>query len=162
MFCEVAAFAKTQKQTLDELLDEIYSQFGYFEEKNGSLVFEGAEGASKIARLAQSYAANPPKAMMGINVASIRNFEKETIRDVEGDLIPKEKMSIFELEDRTRIAVRPSGTEPKIKYYLFAQRRPESGKFDQAELERTKTDVRARLEKLWDWLQQDAQQRLAS
>ena len=68
--------------------------------------------------------------MLGTRVVSIRNFEKETIHDVEGDLIPKEKMSIFELEDRTRVAVRASGTEPKIKYYLFAQRRPEKGKFD--------------------------------
>ena len=47
---------------------------------------------------------------------------------MEGDAIPKEKMLIFELEDRTRIAVRGSGTEPKIKYYLFAQRPPDAGK----------------------------------
>src|SRR2546423_796479 len=60
MFCEVAAFAKTRGQTLEELLNEVFATFGYFEEKNGSLVFEGAEGAEKIARLAQSYAARPP------------------------------------------------------------------------------------------------------
>ena len=53
----------------------------------------------------------------------MKNFETETSSDVEGDEIPKEKMLIFELEDKTRIAVRGSGTEPKIKYYLFAQRR---------------------------------------
>ncbi|HJT80490.1 MAG TPA: phospho-sugar mutase [Chthoniobacterales bacterium] len=162
MFCEAAAFAKAQRQTVDQLLDEIYCRFGYFEEKNGSLVFEGAEGAGKISRLAQSYATAPPNEMLETKVVSLRNFEKEAIYDVEGDLIPKEKMSIFELEDRTRIAVRPSGTEPKIKYYLFAQRRPEGGKFDLAELERTKTDVRARLEKLWDWLQTDAERRLGN
>jgi phosphoglucomutase len=160
MFCEVAAFAKTQGQTVQELLDEIYSTFGYFEEKNGSLVFEGAEGADKISRLVQSYAGAPPVEMLGSKVTSIRNFETETIHDIEGDLIPKEKMSIFELDDRTRIAVRPSGTEPKIKYYLFAQRRPESGKFGPAELDRVKTEVRRRLEELWDWLQQDADARL--
>src|SRR5438034_7134361 len=51
MFCEVAAYAKSRGQTVDQLLDEIFSMFGYFAEKNGSLVFEGAEGASKIARL---------------------------------------------------------------------------------------------------------------
>ena len=81
---------------------------------------------------------------------------------MEGDLIPKEKMSIFELEDKTRIAVRPSGTEPKIKYYLFAQRRPERNRFDNAELERTKVEVRTRLKNLWDWVEKDAQRRLAS
>ena len=162
MFCEVAAFAKTQGQTVDQLLDEIYSTFGYFEEKNGSLVFEGAEGADKIARLAQSYTTNPPHEMLGSKVVSIRNFEKETIHDVEGDLIPKEKMSIFELEDKTRIAVRPSGTEPKIKYYLFAQRRPERNRFDSAELERIKAEVGTRLKNLLGWLEKDAQRRLAS
>jgi phosphoglucomutase len=160
MFCEVAAYAKSRGQTVDELLDEIFAIFGYFEEKNGSLVFEGAEGANKIARLVESYAALPPSEMLGLKVRKIRNFEKETIRDVEGDEIPKEKMSIFELEDHTRIAVRASGTEPKIKYYLFAQRRPEKGKFDPAELERVKMEVKENLGRLWDWLQKDAQSRL--
>ena len=160
MFCEVAAYAKSRKQTVDQLLDEIFATFGYFEEKNGSLVFEGAEGADKIARLVDSYANSPPSEMRGLKVASIRNFETETIRDAEGDEIPKEKMSIFELEDRTRIAVRASGTEPKIKYYLFAQRRPETRNFQSTELDRIKTEVRERLERLWDWLQKDAQLRL--
>jgi phosphoglucomutase len=162
MFCEVAAFAKSKGQTVDQLLDEIFSMFGYFEEKNGSLVFEGAEGANKIARLAQSYAANPPGEMLGSKVTAIRNFEKETIHDVEGDLIPKEKMSIFELANQTRIAVRPSGTEPKIKYYLFAQRRPASGKLESAELDAVKTEVHQWLDQLWRWLQKDADARLGS
>jgi phosphoglucomutase len=160
MFCEVAAYAKSRGQTVDQLLDEVFAQLGYFDEKNGSLVFEGAEGAKKIARLVESYASAPPNEMLGIKVGRIRDFEKETIRDVEGDLIPKEKMLIFELEDRTRIAVRASGTEPKIKYYLFAQRRPEKGKFDPAELAPIKRRVREHLEKLWDWLQKDAYARL--
>jgi len=162
MFCEVAAFAKANGETLAELLDEIFATFGYFEEKNGSLVFEGAEGADKIGRLAQSYAASPPTEILKLKVVRIQNFEKETIHDVEGDLIPKEKMSIFELSDHTRIAVRPSGTEPKIKYYLFAQRRPGKEKFHLAELNRIKSDVRSHLEKLWEWLQRDAQARLGS
>jgi phosphoglucomutase len=160
MFCEVAAYAKSRGQTVNQLLDEVFAMFGYFEEKNGSLVFEGAEGASKIARLVESYATNPFSEVLGSKVTSVRNFETETIRDVEGDEIPKEKMSIFGLEDRTRIAVRPSGTEPKIKYYLFAERRPEKGKFDSAELERIKAEIGDKLERLWDWLQKDAQSRL--
>jgi len=161
MFCEVAAYAKSRGQTVDQLLDEIFSMFGYFAEKNGSLVFEGAEGASKIARLVKSYASEPFPEVLGSKVASVRNFENETIKDVEGDVIPKEKMSIFELEDRTRIAVRASGTEPKIKYYLFAQCRPQKGKFDLAELERIKSEVGEKLDRLWDWLQENAQSRLS-
>lgn len=160
MFCEVAAYAKSRGQTIDQLRDEIFATFGYFQEKNGSLIFEGAEGAQKIARLVQSYAAAPPVEIMRSKVINIRNFETEIIHDLEGDEIPKEKMSIFELEDRTRIAVRASGTEPKIKYYLFAQRRPQNRKFDSAELEQIKSEVSERLEQLWDWVQKDAQLRL--
>ena len=161
MFCEVAAYAKSRGQTVDHLLDEIYAMFGYFAEKNASLVFEGAEGAGKIARLAKSYAADPFSEVLGSKVTSIRNFETDEIRDIEGDNVPKEKMSIFTLEDGTRIAVRPSGTEPKIKYYLFAQRRPDSRKFDSAELEQIKTEVGENLNRLWDYLQEDAQSRLS-
>jgi phosphoglucomutase len=160
MFCEVAAYAKAHRKTVDELLDDIFSEFGYFAEKNGSLVFEGAEGAAKIARLIQSYASDPFREVAGSKVTNIRNFEIDEIKDVEGERIPREKMLMFELEDGTRIAVRPSGTEPKIKYYLFAQCRPENGKFDSAELELIKRHVEEKLDRLWDWLQKDAQSRL--
>jgi len=165
MFCEVAAYAKAHGKTMDELLDDIYSEFGYFAEKNGSVVFEGAEGATKIARLIKSYATDPFLEVLGSKVAGIRNFETDEIKDVEGDQIPKEKMLMFELEDPAgagRIAVRPSGTEPKIKYYLFAQRRPESGRFNSAELNQIKTEGKEKLDRLWDWLQRDAQSRLAA
>jgi phosphoglucomutase len=162
MFCEVAAYAKSRSQTIDQLLDEIYSQLGYFAEKNGALIFEGAEGASKIARLVQSYARKPPAEIARSKVTKITNFETDTIKDVEGDVIPKEKMSIFELADRTRIAVRGSGTEPKIKYYIFAQQQPTAGKFGAAELSSIKAEVSARLEKVWKWLEQDAADRLGT
>jgi phosphoglucomutase len=161
MFCEVAAHAKSRELTIDQLLDEIFAGFGYFQEKNGSLLFEGAEGANKIARLVESYVSTPPKEILGSKVTGVRNFATETIRDVEGDEIPKEKMSVFELEDRTRIAVRGSGTEPKIKYYLFAEERPVGGEFEMAQLEEIKAKVIERLERLWDWLREDAQRRLA-
>jgi len=160
MFCEVAAYAKSRGRTVDQLLDEIFAIFGYFAEKNGSLVFEGAEGAGKIKQLVESYARHPFSEVLGSKVTGARNFETETIRDIEGNEIPKEEMSIFELENRTRIAVRGSGTEPKIKYYLFAQQRPKNGKFDPTELERIKKEVGERLDQLWDWLQEDAQSRL--
>jgi phosphoglucomutase len=163
MFCEVAAYAKSRGQTVDELLDKIFATFGYFEEKTRALVFEGAEGANKIGRLIESYNASPFLEVLGSRVIGIKNFDRDMVEDVEGDLVPKEKMLIFELADPAgagRIAVRPSGTEPKIKYYLFAQRRPENGKFDSAELSRIKAQVREKLDRLWDWLQQDAEKRL--
>ena len=160
MFCEVAAYAKSRGQTIDQLLEEIYAQFGYFAEKTSSLVFEGAEGASKIATLMKSYATDPVREILGSKVANIRNFETDEIKDVEGDLIPKTKMLILELEDGTRIAVRPSGTEPKIKYYLFAHCQPESQKFTGADLDRIKAEVEKQLEDLWNLLRKDAESRL--
>jgi phosphoglucomutase len=159
MFCEVAACAKSIGLTVTALLDEIFSEFGYFEEYSGSLTFEGAEGAETIRRLLASYVANPPAEMLGTKVAHVKNFETETFCDVEGDEIPKEKMLIFELEDQTRIAVRGSGTEPKIKYYLFAQQRPAQSKFTSAELASIKKRVSARLQELWQWLREDAMTR---
>ncbi len=161
MFCEVAAYAKSKKQTVDQLLDEIFSMFGYFAEKNASLYFEGAEGADKIARLLDSYASAPPAELHHGKVKRVTNFETEKIRDVEGDEIPRQKMSIFELEDRTRIAVRGSGTEPKIKYYIFAQRRPAKAKFGAEELKKIKIEIDERLERIWDSIRKDVHARLA-
>src|SRR6476661_6608155 len=162
MFCEVAAYAKSRGQTVDQLLDAIYSQFGYFAEKTSSLVFEGAEGANKIASLMKSYTTDPVREIHRLKVASFKNFETDEIKDVEGDLIPKTKMLMLELEDGTRIAVRPSGTEPKINYYLFAGRRPESEKFIDADLDRIKAEVEKHLEDLWKWLRTGAESRLAT
>jgi phosphoglucomutase len=162
MFCEVAAYAKSIGLTVSALLDEIFSEFGYFQEYNGSLTFEGAEGAETIKQLLASYVSNPPADMLGVKVAHVKNFEAETYRDVEGDEIPKEKMLIFELKDRTRIAVRGSGTEPKIKYYLFAQRRPERSKFNAEELAALKQEVDSHLERLWKWIREDAATRAST
>jgi phosphoglucomutase len=161
MFCEMAAYAKSRGRTVDQLLDEAFAGLGYFDEKNASIHFEGAEGANKIARLLKSYAEKPPREISDSKVTGITDFEKQTIRDVEGDLIPKEKMSIFELEDKTRIAVRGSGTEPKIKYYIFAQRRPGGEKFSAEQLLKIKSDIGQRLETVWKWMERDARARVA-
>jgi len=160
MFCEMAAYAKSRGRTVDQLLDEAFAGFGYFDEKNASIYFEGAEGADKIARLLESYANKPPGEIAGSKVTGITDFEKQSIRDIEGDVIPKQKMSIFELKDKTRIAVRGSGTEPKIKYYIFAEKRPEKEKFSAEQLNKIKTNVGRWLEEVWDWIEKDAHARL--
>jgi phosphoglucomutase len=159
MFCEVAAYAKSRGVTIDGLLDQIYCEVGFYLEKNGALTFEGAEGAARIQKLLATYVSDPPSEMLGSQVTAVRNFETETIRDVEGERIPKEKMLIFELADKTRVAVRGSGTEPKIKYYLFAQQRPEATEFTRDQLATIKPQVAAKLDALWNWLQDDAQRR---
>jgi len=162
VFAEVAAYAKGRGLTLLALLDEVYAAYGFYWEQNGSLTFEGADGAAKIQRLVESYAGQSPDAMDGSAVTGTRNFATETFTDEEGAIIPKEKMLMFDLADGRRIAVRPSGTEPKIKFYLFARRAPEAGKsFTPAELAAIKADVKAALERLWTWVQQDVERRLS-
>ncbi|MEI9896691.1 MAG: hypothetical protein WDN28_23235 [Chthoniobacter sp.] len=162
VFAEVAAYAKSRGLTLVDLLDEAYSTYGFYLEKNGSLTFEGADGAAKIQRLVDSYAGQPPASADGSAVAGTRNFATETFQDVEGDTIPKEKMLMIDLADGRRVAVRPSGTEPKIKFYMFARRAPAAGQsFSPAELAAIKAEVKASLERLWMWVQADVAQRLA-
>lgn len=160
MFCEVAAYAKVSGRTVDQLLDAIYCEFGYFDEKSTSLVFEGADGAEKIRVLLSSYDKDPPQEILGRTVVATRNFEKDEIRDVEGDLIPKEKMFIFEFADKTRVAVRGSGTEPKIKYYLFGRHSTGNGTVSPERLQKIKADTSQFLESLWQWLRADVDRRL--
>ncbi|HSP43931.1 MAG TPA: phospho-sugar mutase [Luteolibacter sp.] len=150
MFAEVAAYAKSVGKTLPELLDAIYQEFGFHQEMGKSLVMEGADGAAKIQALANSYAENPPAEVDGSAVVRVRDFAKQDIFDQEGDLLPKEKMLFVDLEDGRSFAVRPSGTEPKIKYYLFGKAAPGG------DLEATKAAVAHGLESLWNWIAADA------
>jgi phosphoglucomutase len=155
MFAEVCAYAKSLSKTVDELLDDIYCEYGYYLEKGNSLVFEGAAGSEKIRRLAESYKASPPREIDGTAVTEVVDFSEGGIRDVEGDVLPKEKMTMFHLADGRRIAVRPSGTEPKIKFYLFGRRTVDS----REALANTKTELDQALKRLWDWLRADAERR---
>ncbi len=153
MFAEVAAYAKSEGKTLTELLDDLYTEFGYFQEVGKALTMEGADGAAKIQALASSYANNPPKEIDGSEVTRFRDFSTQDIYDQEGDLLPKEKMLFFDLADGRSFAVRPSGTEPKIKFYIF-------GKAPAGEdLAATKKQVAENLATLWQWIEEDAKQR---
>lgn len=162
LIAEVAAYAKSRKLTLPELLDEIFAEFGVYLERGESLTMDGAAGAAQISKLVDSYAANPPVELDGSKVVSIINFATDTIHDVEGDRIPPEAMLMITLEDGRKIAVRPSGTEPKIKYYMFAVLKPAAGtRFSTSELSSAKAHVQTALSRLWSTLESDAQSRLA-
>jgi phosphoglucomutase len=114
---------------------------------------EGADGAARIAALAASYGDNPPQEVDGSAVVRVRDFSKQDLFDDEGDAIPKEKMLFVELADGRKFAVRPSGTEPKIKFYLFGSGAPGVA------LEQSKADVTVRLDSLWKWIEADAKAR---
>ena len=153
MFAEVAAYAKSIGKNLPELLDELYMEFGYFLEIGKSLTMEGADGAAKIQALANSYASSPPMEIDGAEVARFRDFSTQDIYDQEGDLLPKEKMLFFDLADGRSFAVRPSGTEPKIKYYLYGKSNVGN------DFSATKHEVARNLTSLWQWIEEDAKNR---
>lgn len=160
MIAEVAAYAKSEGLTLTELLDRIYCEYGYYLERGESLTMDGAEGAAQIKKLVDSYASKPPAEIDGARVISTVNFATETIHDSEGDKIPAEAMLMITLADHRRIAVRPSGTEPKIKYYMFAAEKAGARAFTAEELAAIKPKVAASLDRLWQFLKADAALRL--
>jgi phosphoglucomutase len=107
LFAEVCAYAKSRGLTVDAYLDEIYADVRLLLEKNGTLTFEGADGAAKIAKLATSYAKQPPKQMDWRRRPGARDFKSQTFKDVEGDTLPKESMVIFRSRRRTPRRRRP-------------------------------------------------------
>ena len=155
MFAELAAFAMSGEKRITDLLDELYHEYGVYDEMNTDIVLEGAEGAAKIAALTRSYSAQPPTEIDGSAVVKIQDFSRENVYDEEGDLIPRAGMIMVHLEGGRRFAVRPSGTEPKIKFYLFGK-----GESEPADLAASKAAVKAGLEALWKWLESDAHSRM--
>ncbi|MFH1066338.1 MAG: phospho-sugar mutase [bacterium] len=156
MCAEAAAYAALQGMTLVDYLDALYLKHGFYWEKLGALTFEGAEGAAKIKKLLQSYQANPPTAWDGRRVNSVQDFSREKFADVDGKIIPSEMMLLFHLDEGFRIAVRGSGTEPKIKFYFFGRAEVK----DSAALAETKDFLRRALDELWTFTQNDVQARI--
>lgn len=155
MFAEVAAYAKSVGQSVAGLLDDIYREFGFYLEQGKAMVMEGAEGAAQIKSLAESYSNSPPSELDGVQVSKVSDFNTTQYEDSEGDEIGLAGMIMVELEDGRSFAVRPSGTEPKIKFYLFGRDEP-SG-----DLDSSKQKVTHGLEKLWSALEADAKQRMS-
>jgi phosphoglucomutase len=155
MFAEVAAWAKSQGETLAEYLDNIYREMGYYTEKLGTLTFEGASGAAQIQKLLASFRAQPPKSYQGQAVTGVDDFGLQDFADADGKKIPKETMLLFHLSDGSRMVVRGSGTEPKIKFY-FLTRADATG-----DLEEIKAQRKAFLDRWWDEVQTDVKKRVA-
>ena len=121
--CEVGAFAKNNNLSFYEILVECYRKFGAYKEKLISFTQKGKEGADKIKAMMKGYRNNPPKEIGGIKVVLSEDYLKSKRifllenRSEKIDL-PVADVLIFSLEDHSKIAIRPSGTEPKIKFYF--------------------------------------------
>ena len=121
--CEIGTFAKNNNQTFYDILVECYRKFGAYKEKLISFTQKGKEGADKIKNMMEGYRKNSPKEISGIRVSQKEDYlESERVflfenRTEKIDL-PVADVLIFILEDHSKIAIRPSGTEPKIKFYF--------------------------------------------
>lgn len=161
MLAEAAAFARLEGMSLPALLNRIYLENGYFAERGESITLEGAEGAAQIRHLVASYQSRPPEEIAGMRVTGIRDFSQGGILDEEGEELPRENMLLFDLEGGYRVAVRPSGTEPKIKFYLFAAEGAGTG-LTEAELPEAGRRAADSLAAVWKWLGEDVTRRIES
>lgn len=123
LICEIAAQKKAKGQTLHQYLDELYKEYGYYQESLTSLVKKGKKGAQEIEHLMNAFRSNPPKKLGGSTIIKIEDYlssqEKDLIRNLINFIdIPTSNVLIFYTEKGSKIAVRPSGTEPKIKFYI--------------------------------------------
>ena len=123
MLAEVLAYCKENNMTLADYLESIYEKYGYFYEETISITKKGADGAKAIADLMTYYRNNLPKEISGVKVESISDYDKKEVYDNTGKKIkditlPKSNVLQYILEDKTKITIRPSGTEPKIKFYF--------------------------------------------
>lgn len=128
MLSEAAGYYKKQGKTLVDVLNDLYKEYGYYLENNFSLIYEGIEGMEKIKRIMKYYRNNFPKKIGNLNLekyidyleGNIYNVDGEKIGEVNKDHIPSSNVLRFFFEDGSWYAVRPSGTEPKLKVYIYS------------------------------------------
>ncbi len=123
LIAETAAWAADKKKTLYELLIDIYAEFGYYKESLLSVTKKGKEGAEAIQKMMNDYRSNPPKSINNSEVIQINDYEtQKEIYPQTGKVniidLPKSNVLQFFLSDKSKITIRPSGTEPKIKFYF--------------------------------------------
>ena len=120
--CEAAAYYKTQGKTLWDAMIEMYEQFGYYKDAIQSVTMKGIEGLQKIQEIMNSLRQNPPAEFAGHKVTAVRDYKADTITDVATGAVkptglPNSNVLYYELTEDAWVCVRPSGTEPKVKFY---------------------------------------------
>ena len=122
--CEIAAWCKANDTTMFEYMIEIYKDLGMYYEGLVNVVRKGRTGAEEIIQMMKDFRENPPKEIAGSKVAIVKDFQEQTSLNMMNheksvmDEIPKSNVLIYYTEDGTKVCVRPSGTEPKIKFYV--------------------------------------------
>ncbi|MBP6428877.1 MAG: phospho-sugar mutase [Bacteroidales bacterium] len=123
LIAEICAWAKEQGKTFFDILLDIYLEYGFYKEDLLSITIKGKSGAEEIQEMMRSFRENPPKTLIGLEIVKIKDYQKQITIDIktkeeEKLEFPKSNVLQFFLEDGSKISVRPSGTEPKIKFYF--------------------------------------------
>ncbi len=121
--CEVAAYCKKEGKTLWDMMVEMYEKYGYFKETQYTITMKGVDGAKQIQDIMNKLRENPPKAFGDLKVLRFRDYKEDKIVDMETGAVtptglPNSNVLYFELPDNCWCCARPSGTEPKIKFYM--------------------------------------------
>ena len=120
--CEAAAYYKTKGKTLWDAMVDMYDKYGYYKDDIQSITLKGIEGLQKIQEILETLRKNPPMEVGGYKVLKVRDYQADTIKDVAtGDAtqtgLPTSNVLYYDLTDDAWLCVRPSGTEPKVKFY---------------------------------------------
>lgn len=120
--CEAAAYYKEKGMTLWDAMVAMYEKYGYYKDTVKSIGLKGIEGLAKIQEIMENFRKNPPKALGGYEVTSVRDYKKNTITEVATSEVketglPESNVLYYDMNDGAWLCIRPSGTEPKIKFY---------------------------------------------
>ncbi|MBP1646119.1 MAG: phosphoglucomutase [Bacteroidetes bacterium] len=123
MIAEVCAWAKEQGKTFFDILLDIYLEYGFFKEELISITKQGKQGAEEIQNMMLAFRENPPKTLIGLEIVRIKDYQRQLnidLKEKKEEVLdfPKSNVLQFFLEDGSKVSVRPSGTEPKIKFYF--------------------------------------------
>ncbi|ARZ65294.1 MULTISPECIES: phospho-sugar mutase [Bacillus cereus group] len=124
--CEVAAYYKSQGKTLYDGLLEVFEKYGFFREDLVSLTLKGKDGAEQIQEMMATFRENPPKEVAGLTVVAVEDYKASIVTSLQDGNkeeihLPKSNVLKYQLEDGSWFCLRPSGTEPKIKFYFGVQ-----------------------------------------
>ena len=144
MLCEAAAYYKSKGLTLCDQMDNMYKKYGYYKEGLASITMEGADGAEKIAKIMENLRQNAPKQFGKYKVIKAKDYKTSICQDLQTNetteiTLPKSNVLYYDLENDAWCCARPSGTEPKIKFYMGIK--ASSQKEADTELEELKKSV---------------------
>lgn len=146
----LAAYSKDKGFSLFEWLIEIYKEYGFYLEELVSITKKGQQGAAQIEEMMKTFRENPPKKLAGSNLLSVYDYQNQTILDAQNEThkpmetdLPKSNVLAFYTADGSKISMRPSGTEPKIKFYFSVK-----GNLDKTEnYEKVKKELQEKIQK---------------